>query len=67
MDGYAHRDLWTLLILRDLQTGLDEIASNLLTNRLQELMGDGLVRRRDAEFGVTLYELTELGSRTGDL
>ena len=30
-------------------------------------MGDGLVRRRDAEFGITLYELTELGSRTGDL
>lgn len=70
-------DRWTLLILRDLhagparfsdlQTGLDGIASNLLTNRLQQLMGNGLVRRRDAEFGVTLYELTGLGARTGDL
>ena len=51
----------------DLQTGLDGIASNLLTDRLQQLMDDGLVRRRDAEFGVTLYELTGLGARTGDL
>ena len=60
-------DVWTLLILRDLhagpagfsdlQSGLDGIASNLLTNRLQEPIGGGLVRRRDAEFGVTLYEL----------
>ena len=49
-------DRWTLLILRDLhagparfselQTGLAGIATNLLTDRLQQLMTDGLVVKR---------------------
>ncbi|MFW2387418.1 MAG: winged helix-turn-helix transcriptional regulator [Polyangiales bacterium] len=69
-------DRWTLLILRDLHAGparftelqtLPGIASNLLTNRLRQLEGDGLIRRRDAEYGTTVYELTELGRRTGNL
>ena len=69
-------DRWTLLILRDLHAGparfselqtLPGIASNLLTNRLRQLEEDGLVRRRDAAYGTTVYELTELGSRTGEL
>jgi DNA-binding HxlR family transcriptional regulator len=69
-------DRWTLLILRDLHAGparfsdlqtLPGIASNLLTNRLRQLEEDGLIRRRDAEYGTTVYELTELGTRTGDL
>ena len=70
-------DRWTLLVLRDLhagparfsdlQAGLEGIASNLLTTRLQQLMDDGLVAHRNTEFGVALYELTELGARTRDL
>ena len=70
-------DRWTLLILRDLHagparysdllSGLEGIASNLLTTRLQQLAADGLVRRREAEYGVALYELTELGVRSGDV
>jgi DNA-binding HxlR family transcriptional regulator len=69
-------DRWTLLILRDLHAGparfsdlqtLPGIASNLLTNRLRQLEEDGLLRRRDAEYGTTVYELTDLGTRTGDL
>ena len=70
-------DRWTLLILRDLhagparysdlQSGLAGIASNLLTDRLQQLIDDGLVVKRDGEYGVTLYALTELGARTRDL
>lgn len=70
-------DRWTLLILRDLHAGparfsdllagLDGMATNLLTNRLKQLMEDGLVARRAAEFGVALYQLTELGRRTRDL
>ncbi|MGB5374041.1 MAG: helix-turn-helix domain-containing protein [Polyangiales bacterium] len=69
-------DRWTLLILRDLHAGparfsdlqtLPGIASNLLTNRLRQLEDDALIRRRDAEYGTTVYELTELGSRTADL
>jgi len=70
-------DRWALLILRDLhagparftelQAGLPGAASNLLTNRLRQLEADGLVRRRDAEYGTTLYELTEVGEGTGDL
>ena len=69
-------DRWTLLILRDLHAGparfsellygLRGIASNLLTDRLQQLSDDGLVTRREAEHGVALYELTELGRRTRD-
>lgn len=69
-------DRWTLLVLRDLHAGparfsdlqtLPGIASNLLTNRLRQLEEDGLIRRRSAEYGTTVYELTELGSQTGDL
>jgi DNA-binding HxlR family transcriptional regulator len=70
-------DRWTLLILRDLhagparytdlQSGLAGIASNLLTDRLQQLIDDGLVVKRDGEYGVTLYALTDLGARTNDL
>lgn len=70
-------DRWTLLILRDLhagparftdlQTGLTGIASNLLTDRLQQLIDDGLVVRRDGEYGVALYALTDLGANTRDL
>jgi DNA-binding HxlR family transcriptional regulator len=69
-------DRWTLLILRDLHAGparfsdlqsLPGIASNLLTARLRQLEADGLIRRRDAEYGTTVYELTELGSETAPL
>jgi DNA-binding HxlR family transcriptional regulator len=70
-------DRWTLLILRDLhagparfsdlETGLTGIASNLLTTRLRQLQADGLVRRREAEYGVSLYQLTEMGEGTADL
>jgi len=70
-------DRWTLLVLRDLhagparftdlQTGLVGIASNLLADRLRALEADGLVQRRQAEFGVTVYELTEFGDTTGSL
>ncbi len=51
----------------DLLSGLDGIASNLLTERLQQLIADGLVGKREAEFGVALYELTDHGERTRDL
>lgn len=69
-------DRWTLILLRDLHAGparftdlqtLPGIASNLLTNRLRQLEDDGLIRRRDGEYGTTLYELTELGTQTADL
>lgn len=65
-------DRWTLLILRDLhagparfsdlETGLG-IASNLLSSRLRDLAGDGLVAR--AENGA--YALTSLGEHTAGL
>jgi DNA-binding HxlR family transcriptional regulator len=69
-------DRWTLLILRDLHAGparfsdlqtLPGIASNLLTSRLRQLEDDALIRRRDAEYGTTVYELTDLGARTSNL
>lgn len=70
-------DRWTLLILRDLhagparfsdlQSGLPGIASNLLTSRLRQLEADALVRHREAEFGVWVYQLTEKGLGTADL
>ena len=70
-------DRWTLLILRDLhagparfkdlQTGLTGIASNLLSDRLHALDASGLIQKTDSEFGVSLYSLTELGERTGQL
>ncbi|MEM7437765.1 MAG: helix-turn-helix domain-containing protein, partial [Myxococcota bacterium] len=70
-------DRWTLLVLRDLHAGparftdlqvaLPGLAPNLLTRRLRQLEEDGLIRRRDAEFGVSLYELTPLGQGTAPL
>jgi DNA-binding HxlR family transcriptional regulator len=70
-------DRWTLLILRDLhagparfkdlQTGLTGIASNLLSDRLHALEASGLIQKYEAEFGVSLYALTELGERTAQL
>jgi DNA-binding HxlR family transcriptional regulator len=67
-------DRWALLILRDLHAGparfsdllggLSGIATNTLTDRLQQLVDDGLVERRDEIFGVAVYALTELGERT---
>ena len=70
-------DRWTLLILRDLhagparfkdlQTGLTGIASNLLSDRLHALEASGLIQKGESEFGVSLYSLTELGERTGQL
>lgn len=70
-------DRWTLLILRDLhagparfselESGLAGIATNLLTDRLQQLMADGLVAKRAGEHGLTLYTLTELGASTDNL
>lgn len=69
-------DRWTLIILRDLHAGparfsdlqsLPGIASNLLTSRLRQLEADGLIRRRDAEYGATVYELTALGAQTREI
>ena len=70
-------DRWTLLILRDLhagparfkelQTGLTGIASNLLSDRLLALKASGLIQKNEGQFGVSLYSLTELGERTGQL
>lgn len=70
-------DRWNLLILRDLHAGparfgdllhgLEGLASNLLSTRLQQLRDDGLVNKRSAEHGVVLYELTEEGEQTAPL
>jgi len=70
-------DRWTLLILRDLHagparfsdllSGLTGIATNMLTDRLEQLVGDGLVERRDEAYGVSVYALTALGDRTESL
>lgn len=63
-------DRWTMLILRellfapkrftDLETGLDGIAPNLLSRRLKELEGRGLVSRRrlDPPASAMVYEAT---------
>ena len=70
-------DRWTLLILRDLhagparfsdlQQGLTGIAPNLLTDRMQQLIESDLVEKVKGDFDVSLYRLTELGKKTGDL
>ncbi|MGI9462402.1 MAG: winged helix-turn-helix transcriptional regulator [Aestuariivirgaceae bacterium] len=70
-------DRWTLLILRDLhagparfsdlQNGLTGIAPNLLTDRLQQLIADGLAVKKSGDHGLTLYALTELGTKSRDL
>lgn len=64
---------WTLLIVRelllgprrftDLQEGLPGVATNLLTDRLRQLEGEGLVQRRELSppSSSTVYELTEVG------
>jgi DNA-binding HxlR family transcriptional regulator len=67
-------DRWTLLIVRelllrgpcrftDLKNGLPGIATNLLSTRLKELEGAGLVSREDAPppVATVLYTLTENG------
>ena len=51
----------------DLQTGLKGIAANLLTDRLNQLIGDGLVEKRDGPYGAALYALTALGRETREL
>jgi len=70
-------DRWALLILRDLhagparfkdlQTGLTGIATNLLTDRLRQLIDDGLIEKRDGDHGVTLYALTKVGEKSRQL
>jgi DNA-binding HxlR family transcriptional regulator len=64
---------WTMLILRDLLAGprrytdlrneLEGIPSDLLTSRLRQLEGAGVIERRrlPAPAASTVYELTELG------
>ncbi len=64
---------WALLLVRDLlvgpkrfgelQRGLPKIPTNILTARLKELEGAGIVRRRAATRpgGGVLYELTQRG------
>jgi DNA-binding HxlR family transcriptional regulator len=64
---------WTLLLVRELSTGpkrfkdllegLPGIGTNLLTNRLKALEGEGIVRRATLPppAGSNVYELTELG------
>jgi DNA-binding HxlR family transcriptional regulator len=68
-------DRWTLLILRelsfgeqrftDLRTALPGIASNLLTDRLRDLEGVGLVEQTElpAPAARTVYRLTKDGVR----
>ena len=63
-------DRWTILILRellggparfqDLRDGLPGIATNLLSDRLRRLEGDGIVRRLESA-GPGLYALTDSG------
>jgi DNA-binding HxlR family transcriptional regulator len=67
-------DRWTLLIVRelllggpsrytDLRNGLPGIATNLLSERLRDLEGAGVLNRREAPppVATTLYELTPRG------
>jgi DNA-binding HxlR family transcriptional regulator len=69
---------WTLLIIRelllqgpcrftDLKNGLPGIAPNLLSSRLKELEGVGLITRKDAPppVATTLYGLTAEGLSLG--
>lgn len=70
-------DRWTLLILRDLhagparfsdlQHGLTGIAANLLTDRLNKLVADGLISKNAGAHSTTLYSLTDMGRRTRDI
>ena len=43
------------------------IAANLLTDRLNQLVEDGLVEKRDGPYGAALYALTALGRETREL
>src|SRR3990172_733914 len=64
---------WTLLIIRnlaaaprrftDLMDGLPGVSTNLLSERLKSLEGQGLLKRRilPPPAGSTVYELTSLG------
>lgn len=64
---------WSLLIVRelllgplrfsDLARGVGGAPTDVLTRRLRDLEGDGIVRRRklDPPASTTVYELTELG------
>lgn len=64
-------DRWTILILRellggparfqDLKDGLPGIATNLLTERLRRMEGDGIVRRLEGA-GWGSYALTDAGA-----
>ncbi len=67
-------DRWTLLIIRellvrgaarytDIREGVPGIATNLLAERLRELIREGLVSRRDTPppVAATVFELTERG------
>ncbi|MEM7061123.1 MAG: helix-turn-helix domain-containing protein [Pseudomonadota bacterium] len=70
-------DRWTLLILRDLhagparfselQRGLTGVAANLLTERLAKLVKDGLIAQQETDYGVMVYALTDMGTRTSDI
>lgn len=82
--GLAHAmelvgERWAMLIVRDLLTspkrftdlrnGLPRIPTNILSARLKELEGSGIVRRRllpRPERGV-VYELTEYGAELDDV
>lgn len=68
-------DRWTFLIVRellirgacrytDLKDGLPGIATNLLSDRIRELEGAGLIRREDAPppIATTLFHLTDTGA-----
>jgi len=69
-------DRWTLLILRDLhagparygelQQGLNGLASNLLTSRLERMQTDGLIERV-TENGIAVYKLTDVGRRSSGM
>lgn len=68
-------DRWTLLVVRDMLCGKcryrdflgspEGIATNILADRLDRLVRDGLARRRDAEHreGADEYVLTPRGKR----
>ena len=68
-------DRWTFLIVRellirgacrytDLKDGLPGIATNLLSDRIRDLEGAGLIRREDAPppIATTLFHLTDTGA-----
>lgn len=68
---------WTLLLIRELiksparfrelRTAFPRLASNLLTQRLREMEGAGLVKRTTQLNGLASYELTESGRNLSDV